>query len=210
MQYGFSAIPENAISRAVSPVWQHAVDTYASETNKVYDTWMRFSDADLAFRPHPKSNTVHDILKHELLSERRFFGEFLGMPEPAAGDVMPSQVSVKAFAERLAELARPRLTYLANRDERWWLTPAAFFDVERQRVWIFWRRILHTAHHRTQLTVYLRMLDRPVPAIYGPTADEKWSGADPTASVEAASRGASAPSGTPPVAGTSPQELEKK
>jgi hypothetical protein len=32
------------------------------------------------------------------------------------------------------------------------------------------------------------MLDRPVPPIYGPTADVRWSGADPTQSVEAASR----------------------
>ena len=32
----------------------------------------------------------------------------------------------------------------------------------------------HLAHHRGQLTVYLRLLDVPVPSIYGPTADEKF------------------------------------
>ena len=32
----------------------------------------------------------------------------------------------------------------------------------------------HFAHHRGQLTVYLRELDVPIPSIYGPTADEKW------------------------------------
>jgi uncharacterized damage-inducible protein DinB len=31
----------------------------------------------------------------------------------------------------------------------------------------------HLAHHRGQLTVYLRLLDVPVPAIYGPSADDK-------------------------------------
>lgn len=30
----------------------------------------------------------------------------------------------------------------------------------------------HLAHHRGQLTVYLRLLAQPVPAIYGPSADE--------------------------------------
>ena len=30
----------------------------------------------------------------------------------------------------------------------------------------------HLAHHRGQLTVYLRLLEQPVPAIYGPSADE--------------------------------------
>ena len=31
----------------------------------------------------------------------------------------------------------------------------------------------HLAHHRGQLTVYLRLNDIPVPSLYGPTADEK-------------------------------------
>jgi uncharacterized damage-inducible protein DinB len=36
--------------------------------------------------------------------------------------------------------------------------------------------ISHLSHHRGQLTVYLRLLDVPVPSIYGPTADEGWGG----------------------------------
>lgn len=34
--------------------------------------------------------------------------------------------------------------------------------------------ISHLVHHRGQLTVYLRLVDVPLPPIYGPTADEKW------------------------------------
>ena len=34
----------------------------------------------------------------------------------------------------------------------------------------------HLSHHRGQLTVYLRLLDVPIPSIYGPTADEPWGG----------------------------------
>lgn len=33
---------------------------------------------------------------------------------------------------------------------------------------------MHWSHHRGQLTVYLRLNDRPVPSIYGPSADESW------------------------------------
>jgi uncharacterized damage-inducible protein DinB len=36
--------------------------------------------------------------------------------------------------------------------------------------------INHLVHHRGQLSVYLRLLDIPVPSIYGPTADEPWGG----------------------------------
>lgn len=50
-------------------------------------------------------------------------------------------------------------------------------------------QVLDTAHHRTQLTIYLRLLDKVVPATYGPTADVTWIGADPTNTVEAADRG---------------------
>jgi len=35
------------------------------------------------------------------------------------------------------------------------------------------QHISHLSHHRGQLTVYLRLLDVPVPSIYGPTADER-------------------------------------
>jgi uncharacterized damage-inducible protein DinB len=34
----------------------------------------------------------------------------------------------------------------------------------------------HLIHHRGQLTVYLRLVDVPLPMIYGPTADERWPG----------------------------------
>ena len=36
------------------------------------------------------------------------------------------------------------------------------------------QHVSHLVHHRGQLTVYLRLLDVPIPSIYGPTADEKW------------------------------------
>ena len=188
MRYPFTAVPDARIPRASDPAYQHMLDTYASETNKVASVWREFGDEDLAFRPHPRSTTVGDILKHQLLSERRFFGEFLGSPEPAPADVLPSQLTVDAAIGRLTQLAVARLAFLAGQRQEWWLVRVPFFEVERERIWIFWRRVLHTAHHRTQLTVYLRLMDRSVPPTYGPTADVKWDGADPTNSVAAAGR----------------------
>ncbi len=182
------AIPDSALPRAANPLLQHLLHTYASEVNKVASVWREFADADLEFRPHEKSATVAGIFKHELLSERRFFGEFLSLVEPAAADVHPAASTVEAFTARLVELAQPRLPQLASKADSWWLEEVPFFDVRRQRIWIFWRRVLHTEHHRTQLTVYLRLMDRPVPSSYGPTADVTWAGADPTHTADAAGR----------------------
>ena len=36
------------------------------------------------------------------------------------------------------------------------------------------QHVNHLIHHRGQLSVYLRLLDVPLPSIYGPTADERW------------------------------------
>ena len=188
MEYEDIAIKDADVPPASSRIFQHLVKTYASEVNKLNSVWHEFAADDLAFKPHPRSSTVKEIMEHELLSERRFFGEFLGLPEVPASEVLPQDRTPHAFAARMVELSRERLHYLAQQNEEWWLTVVPFFDVERERIWIFWRRVLHTAHHRAQLGMYLRLLDKSVPSTYGPTADVRWEGADPTRSVAAASR----------------------
>ncbi len=188
MNYEYVAIPDSEIPRVSLPVFQHMLDTYASETNKVISVWRCFDLPGMAFHPHPKSKAVLDIMKHQLLSERRFFSEFMAVPEPPASEILPIGESPQDYWMRMRELAYPRMSFLAVQSEAWWLEEVTFFDVARQRIWVFWRRLLHTCHHRTQLTVYLRLLNKEVPSTYGPTADVTWKGADPTQTVEAAGR----------------------
>ena len=189
MQYEYTAIPASEVPQAARPIFQHLLDTYASETSKVITVWRQFSPADMAFKPAERSSSVLDIMKHQLLSERRFFAEFIGLPgEAEAAAVLPKELTPESFCRRNEELCKPRLPRLAAADEKWWLETVPFFDVQRQRIWVFWRRVLHTAHHRTQLSVCLRLLGKAVPPSYGPTADVTWQGADPTKSVQAAVR----------------------
>lgn len=188
MKYSTTAIAAQDVPAAADPFLQHLLDTYASETNKVYTVWQSFSADALKFQPHAKSSSVEQIMRHQLLSERRFFAEFLGLPEPAADQVLGTDPTPPGYAGRLVELARPRLAFLAEQEREWWLAARPFFDVERERIWIFWRRVLHTSHHRTQLTVYQRLLEEKVLPTYGPTADVTWDGADPTLTVDAAGR----------------------
>jgi len=188
MRYAQSAIAESEIPAAVEAVFQHALDTYASETNKIVAAWRSFGDEDLEFKPGTKSASVRDIMRHQLLSERRFFAEFLAAPEPQAAAVLPEEQTVDDFCRRMRQLAIRRLAFLAAQTQDWWMELVPFFNVRRQRAWIFWRRVLHSCHHRTQLAMYLRMLGKPVPSIYGPTADVTWQGADPTTTPEAAGR----------------------
>jgi uncharacterized damage-inducible protein DinB len=190
MQYDHEFIPPDAVPRARVPLLQHLVETYASETNKTAAVWSELRDNQLDFRPHSRSSSVRQILVHQLLSERRFFAEFVGLVEPPVETLLPpgDTPGVAAYVTRLVALARPRLASLADADEAYWLAEVPFFDVRRQRVWVVWRRILHTAHHRAQVGVALRMLEDRVPPTYGPTADVTWTGADPTTTLDAARR----------------------
>lgn len=197
MDYERSFVDESTVPRAAGPLYQHLIDTYASETNKTAAVWSELKDDQLEFRPHLKSGSVREILAHQILSERRFFAEFIGLAEPPPSTLLPpgDRPAVEAYCQRYVELARARLPLLAGGDEGFWLTRVPFFDVTRERIWVFWRRVLHTAHHRAQVGVYLRLLEDRVPATYGPTADVTWKGADPTRTVDAAGRGTIPPRG---------------
>jgi uncharacterized damage-inducible protein DinB len=167
------------------------VDTYVSECNKTASVWRAVPEACLDFRPHDRVNTIRTIFTHQLLSERRFFAEFVGTEEPAADELLPAGDSprVAAYLDRYIALCKSRLPQFAAGTTAWWLEPRPFFGgLERQRVWIFWRRVLHTCHHRTQVQTWLRLAGQNVPAIYGPSGDVSWADADPTYSVDAAGR----------------------
>jgi uncharacterized damage-inducible protein DinB len=194
MDYPRVHIADAEIPRAADPLFQHLLDTYASETNKTASVWAELRDEQLGFRPHQKSSTVREILVHQILSERRFFAEFIGLEEPPAPTLLPAgEPGAAAYIDRYVALARPRLVRLADGDAVFWRTPVPFFDATRERIWVFWRRVLHTAHHRAQVGLCLRLLEDRVPPTYGPTADVTWTGADPTRTVAAAERRGPAP-----------------
>jgi len=112
------------------------------------------------------------------------------LEEPPVESLLPTgdRPPVQAYVDRVVALARARLPVLARTDVKYWLAEVPFFDVSRQRIWVFWRRVLHTAHHRAQVGICLRLLEARVPPTYGPTADVSWTGADPTNTLDAARR----------------------
>lgn len=192
MKYDFIAISEVETPPAGEPIFQHLITTYVSETNKTVSVWRAVPDDLLDFKPHEKTNSIRTIMVHQLLSERRFFAEFAGLAEPAVEELLPSgdQPAVQAYIDKYVWLARRRLPQFAQGTAAWWLEERDFFGgLKRQRIWVFWRRVLHTCHHRTQVQTWLRLAGRHVPAIYGPSGDVKWDGSDPTYSLDAAKRG---------------------
>jgi uncharacterized damage-inducible protein DinB len=78
--------------------------------------------------------------------------------------------------DRCVKEAREVLAQAKEEDfsEPWSLTMGERVLMTMPRLAVMRQNLNHLSHHRGQLTVYLRLLDVPIPSIYGPTADEKW------------------------------------
>ena len=165
------------IPRASNPLFQHVLDTYASEADKVISVWRCFRAG------RPEFSAPSQVINRRRDPEAPtpvgtpVLRRIRGHTEPPAAEVLPTTQELNAYIRRMEQLARPRLAFFATQTADWWLQDVPFFGLTRQRIWVFWRRVLHTCHHRTQLTVYLRLLNKPVPSVYGPTTDQTWEGA---------------------------------
>ena len=129
MNYDFIAIPDEDVPQATDPLFQHLVATYVSETNKTASMWRAIPDDLLDFKPHEKVNTIRAILVHQILSERRFFAQFVGTEEPPVEELLPpgDQPPVQAYLDKYVGLAKRRLPQLAEATADWWLTEMPFF-----------------------------------------------------------------------------------
>src|SRR5579872_3696888 len=122
MYYDFIAIPDADVPQAVEPVFQHLVTTYASEANKTVSMWRAVPDGLLDFKPHEKTNPICTILVHQLLSERRFFAQFVGTQEPPVEELLPpgEKPFVQAYIDKYVGQVKRRLPQLANSTAGWW------------------------------------------------------------------------------------------
>jgi len=148
------------------------VDTYETERLKTLSVWSTFRDADLSIRPHPldkRDRNAREHMVHQCLSENKWFCNMLGIDVGAPP--LPDPETRIEFIKRYAEDSGKRLAVLRKKDKDWWEIEASFFDVIRTRGWIMLRRITHTAHHRAEQGVLLRLLGRKVYSVYGSLID---------------------------------------
>ena len=61
----------------------------------------------------------------------------------------------------------------AHLETPWRLLAGGHLAIEAPRHDVIRDTFLHSAHHRGQMTVYLRLLWSKVPSVYGPTADDR-------------------------------------
>ena len=145
------------------------LDTYDTERLKTLSVWSQFRDGDLRFRPEPRARTPHEQMVHQCVSEDVWMKNMLGIDLGAPP--LPAEETRVAFLQKYAAASGERLERMRGMADEWFEESTQFFDVERSRAWVLTRRIAHSAHHRGQLTTYLRLLGRDLYSTYGPTAD---------------------------------------
>jgi uncharacterized damage-inducible protein DinB len=145
------------------------VDTYRTERLKTLSVWSQIPDDQMQFRPEARARSPLEHMVHQCVSEEAWMRSMLAVTIDRA--VLPADETRLAFLEHYAVCSEERLAILERQPDSWFEAPAQFFEVVRTRAWILTRRFTHSAHHRGQLTVCLRLWGEPLYSTYGPTAD---------------------------------------
>jgi uncharacterized damage-inducible protein DinB len=150
-------------------------DNEAATTRRVLE---RVPSDKLAWKPHPKSMSLGTLALHiagapgvcsgwAVEDVTSFKGEPTPTPTSTEEILATHDNSVKATKENLGTLGDEGLKAM-------WSAKAGDATLMTMPKAVLVRAIVmnHWIHHRGQLSVYLRLLDVPVPSIYGPSADE--------------------------------------
>ncbi len=169
-------VRKETVMKMVDPILME-MEQEAQTTKRVLE---RVPENKLAWKPHPKSYSLGQLALHVAslpgnvaalaVPDTREASNF-SQPEPKSRQ----EIQILDTFSKSLESAKETLKKMddARLMSTWTLTKNGRIVMSVPRIG-FIRSILlnHNYHHRGQLAVYLRMLDVPVPSIYGPSADE--------------------------------------
>ena len=152
------------------------IDQEAATTRKVLE---RVPSDKLAWKPHAKSMSLGELAMHTAMTpgyicgwaceeETKFGGGDKAPVATSTADIVGAHdKSVEKYKEVMGQLGDAGLS-------KSWKASAGgktLFEMSKAAL-VRSIALNHWYHHRGQLSVYLRLLDVPVPSIYGPSADE--------------------------------------
>lgn len=165
------------VSTSIAEALLQELHSEAKATRKMLE---RVPEDKFGWTPHPKSMTLGRLAAH--LAETSSWGimtceqdEFNMEGEYTPWTPSSREEILKKFDEDLETFIN---VLTKTSDEQmmatWRFKMNGQVAFEMPRVAVLRSMILnHSVHHRGQLSVYLRMHDVPLPAIYGPSADEQ-------------------------------------
>jgi uncharacterized damage-inducible protein DinB len=144
----------------------------------------RVPDGKFAWKPHDKSGSLGWLAGHVAniphwavmtMTQESLDLAPVGAPRPSLPTPATQKEVLDVFDKNRADA---RAALAAGNDasfaKPWALLMAGKQLFSEPRSAVLRRMVFnHIIHHRGQLTVYLRLLDVPVPGLYGPSADEQ-------------------------------------
>jgi uncharacterized damage-inducible protein DinB len=170
---------EKGAAMELKKIFLAQLDREAAASRKAVE---RVPEGHSDWKPHEKSMELARLAALSatmlgwpvLMIER----EELNLDDPASEKFRTKPIArraelVKALEENVAN-ARKALQQTTDEHllKPWRLVMGKQVLLEQPRYEVIADTFSHLAHHRGQLTVYLRLLGASVPAIYGPSADE--------------------------------------
>lgn len=157
-----------------------AFGDFDNELNSTRKLLERVPEDKLSWQPHEKSATLGVLADH--VARLSWFVEIAVRQDEydlAGWQRPPAPTSTKQILQTFEERAAAAQAALGELKAERLLDPwslrageRVFFTIPRVAV-VRTFAISHMIHHRAQLTVYLRLLNVPVPGLYGPSADEQ-------------------------------------
>lgn len=138
----------------------------------------RVTTENIGWKPHTKSRSLGELALH-VANLPAMAAKIIELDEfsPGAGPatVVTSAEQVREAFEKNVLIGENALNTLtperANADWRFVFRGKEIFRKPRLQA-LRTNMLNHLYHHRGQMSVYLRLLEVPVPVVYGPTADE--------------------------------------
>jgi len=165
-------------STAVAPSVQPILNELHEEAAATRRLLERVPNDKLGWKPHARSRTLGELANHlasiPMMAERVASTDEFNAPAPPQ-NVPATAQEIRDNFEKNLQRAEQALSDLSEQKAHsdWRLIFRGKEVFKLPRVAILRKTVLnHTYHHRGQLGVYLRLLDVPVPVVYGPTADE--------------------------------------
>lgn len=148
----------------------------AATTRKVLE---RIPADKFDWKPHEKSMTMQSLAAHvanmfawftpTLEADELDFSKGYTEPKPATTEELVALFDENVAAATASLQGVDDATFMKN----WTLRNGEEIYLQMPKIGVVRAMIMnHIVHHRGQLSVYLRLNDIPVPALYGPSADE--------------------------------------
>ena len=154
---------------------------FAHETATARKHLERLPTGQFEWRPHPKSFTAGQLASH-MVDCIRWIEPIFGADELDMDPSAYQPFDAKSVAELLetfdGDVAKGKQAMASAADtsatQPWRLKMHGKVWFQKPREAVFRDMTLsHLIHHRGQFSVYLRLLEVPVPGSYGPTADDR-------------------------------------